>query len=51
MINGITISPKINNCIFKIWNRDYKGMKMDGLRGDIENVNLEDTFYLRHDPS
>jgi hypothetical protein len=51
MINGITISPKINNCIFKIWNKDHKAMKMDSLRGDIENVNLEDLFYLRHDPA
>lgn len=23
-INGISISPKINNCIFKIWNRNSK---------------------------
>ena len=23
-INGISISPKINNCIIKIWNNDYK---------------------------
>jgi hypothetical protein len=22
-INGISISPKINNCIIKIWNKDY----------------------------
>ena len=48
MINGITISPKINNCIFKIWNNNYGGMKADCLRADIENVNLEDTFYLKH---
>jgi len=48
MINGLTISPKINNCIFKIWNNNYKGMKADALRVDIENVHLEDTFYLRH---
>ncbi len=48
LINGITISPKINNCIFKIWNRDFKAMKMNSLRSDIENVNLEDLFYLKH---
>ena len=22
LINGISVSPKINNCIFKIWNKN-----------------------------
>ncbi len=51
MINGLTISPKINNCIFKIWNNNYKAMKQDSLRTDIENIVLEDTFYLKHQPN
>jgi translation initiation factor 4E len=47
-INGISISPKINNCIFKIWNSDFKNMKTDYLRKDMESINLEETFYLEH---
>ncbi len=47
-INGFTISPKINNCIFKIWTKNYKSMKGDYLRGDIEGINPADTFYLQH---
>jgi translation initiation factor 4E len=47
-INGFTISPKINNCIFKIWTKNYKSMKGDNLRGDIEGINPADTFYLQH---
>ncbi len=47
-INGFTISPKINNCIFKIWTKNYKWMKAESLRGDIEGINPADTFYLQH---
>lgn len=47
-INGISISPKINNCIFKIWNSDYKGMKTEHMRKDLGFINWEDTFYLEH---
>ena len=47
-LNGISISPKINNCIFKIWNSDYKNMKTEYLRKDLEFINWDDTFYLQH---
>jgi len=47
-INGVSISPKINNCIFKIWNSDFKNMKTDYLRKDLSFINLEDMFYLQH---
>jgi hypothetical protein len=47
-INGISISPKINNCIFKIWNSDYNSMKTEYLRDDLGFINWEDTFYLQH---
>lgn len=47
-INGISISPKINNCIFKIWTSDYDFMKTDFLKKDIDFINWEETFYLRH---
>jgi len=47
-INGISISPKINNCIFKIWNSDYNYMKTEYLKKNMEGINLEDAFYLQH---
>jgi len=47
-INGISVSPKINNCIFKVWNSDYKNMKTEYLRKDMDGINLEETFYLEH---
>jgi hypothetical protein len=47
-INGISISPKINNCIFKIWTSDYDFMKTDFLKKNIDFINWEETFYLRH---
>ena len=47
-INGISISPKINNCIFKIWTSDYKNMKTEYLKQDLTFINWSDTFYLQH---
>ena len=47
-INGMSVSPKINNCIFKVWNSDYKNMKTEYLRKDMDGINLEETFYLEH---
>ena len=49
-INGLSISPKINNCIFKIWNSDYTGLKTSDLRKDIDGLSthFENTFYLQH---
>ena len=47
-INGISISPKINNCIFKIWNSDYENMKTEYLKKDLSFINLNEIFYLKH---
>jgi hypothetical protein len=47
-INGLSISPKINNCIFKIWTSNYKEMKTKYMRTDLEFINWNDTFYLEH---
>lgn len=47
-INGLTISPKINNCIFKIWTSDYKGMKSEYLRKDIDILKFDEIFYDEH---
>ncbi len=47
-INGISISPKINNCIFKIWNNNFKEMNTKMMRKDLDFINWDDTFYLEH---
>ena len=47
-INGISIGPKINNCIFKIWNSDYKKFDNNCLRNDIDIFTNNDVFYLEH---
>jgi translation initiation factor 4E len=48
LINGISVSPKINNCIFKIWNSNFEAMKKEDLRKDLDYINWEETFYLQH---
>ena len=48
MINGVSISPKINNCIIKIWNNDYKMIDPKVLNDTIVGINLIDAFYRRH---
>lgn len=47
-INGISIGPKINNCIFKIWNSEYKKFNNSCLRNDINIFINNDLFYLEH---
>lgn len=47
-INGVSVSPKINNCIFKIWTSDYSTMKTEYMRKDVDFVNWDETFYLQH---
>ena len=47
-ITGLSISPKINNCIFKIWNSDFKNMKTEYLRKDLDFINFDDLFYMEH---
>lgn len=49
-INGVSISPKINNCIFKIWNNNFKEIKTENMRKDLDFINWNDTFYLEHSP-
>ncbi len=49
-INGMSISPKINNCIFKIWNNDFVGLKTGDIRKDIDGLSthIENAYYLQH---
>jgi hypothetical protein len=48
LINGLSISPKINNCICKIWNSNFNEMKTEYLRKDLDFINWNDVFYLPH---
>jgi len=47
-IHGISISPKINNCIFKLWNSQYKHYKLEDIPKSIEDIKFEEMFYLPH---
>ena len=50
-INGISISPKINNCIVKIWNDDNKSRDTSIFNPDIEHSGeliIEDGQYRPH---
>ena len=48
LVNGISIGPKINNCIFKIWNGEFKKFSNNSLRNDIDIFKNNDIFYLEH---
>lgn len=48
LINGISIGPKINNCIFKIWNGDFKKLNNNSLRSDLDIFVNNDIYYLEH---
>ena len=47
IINGISISPKKNFCIIKIWNRDKK-FNIVSLLNMIEGVSFEGMIYKPH---
>ena len=47
-INGLSISPKINNNIFKVWNCDYKNINKDSIRNDLSFIKRDEFYYLEH---
>lgn len=47
-INGIQISPKINNCIFKIWCSDYEVSDPDLITDKIDHIVAEDSMFRKH---
>lgn len=47
-ITGISVSPKINNCIFKIWNNDKFNNDIKFLRDDLEYMDLNEGLYRPH---
>jgi len=48
LINGISIGPKINNCIFKIWNGDNNKFNNSSLRNSIDIFKNNEIYYLEH---
>lgn len=48
-INGISISPKKNFCILKIWNKDCNISSNNILSKNIKFLNMEDVLYSNHE--
>jgi len=47
IITGISISPKIYNCIFKIWNGDAKNHDASILN-NLEHIDVKRCMYKKH---
>ena len=47
-INGISISPKINNAIIKIWNNDATKHSSAILAGSVPGIVPEEAHYRKH---
>jgi hypothetical protein len=50
-INGICVSPKYNNCIFKILNNDSKYSNVSMLNSNIPNIDISQPMYRAHKES
>ena len=48
-INGISISPKKNFCIIKIWNSDSKQNSNDLLSNELTFLNINEVIYSNHE--
>lgn len=46
LITGISISPKINNCIFKLW--ICKSVDVKFIKNDIKLLELKSALYRNH---
>ena len=46
LITGISISPKINNCIFKLW--ICKSVDIKFIKNDIKLLELKSALYRNH---
>ncbi len=47
-VNGISISPKKNFCIIKIWNNNYKKEDIKLLSEKLTFLNMEQVKYSSH---
>ena len=48
-INGISISPKKNFCILKIWNKDCNISSKEILSNELQFLNMEEVLYSNHE--
>ena len=48
-INGISISPKKNFCILKIWNKDSTCNDKEILSSALEFLNMDEILYSAHE--
>ena len=46
-INGVSISPKLDNCIFKIWNNDTSKNNPKLIIEDIDGIDSDKTIYKK----
>ncbi len=51
LINGISISPKYNTCIIKIWINDNKKNEVNLLKDDIPLLDISHCIYKEYSPS
>lgn len=47
-VTGISVSPKINNCILKIWNKNSKKSSVRMINEKIEGINIKEALYKGH---
>lgn len=48
-INGISLSPKVNNSIIKIWNNNFEKFNKDNIHELLDNVIDDEIYYLKHE--
>lgn len=46
IINGLSISPKLDNCIIKIWNNDKEHSNPELIRGNCNWINAQNAFFM-----
>ena len=49
-VTGITISPKKNFCIIKIWMTDCSHQNPDAITKDIKGLSLQGCIFKKHTP-
>ena len=47
-LTGLSISPKTNNCIIKIWTNTYNNLNVNIFKNDIENLYLNDAIFRKN---
>jgi len=47
-INGISISPKISNCIIKVWNKDVRKSVAKKYLNSLEGLDLDAVYYRKN---